>query len=109
MRRIVLSAVILLVVVVAAFVVNSRIRGSSRNLRGSFHSSSDGKTYLAITDDNGGGCGRLIVDDREWPYKLGEKSEIAPGLHVIKCGSGDSGIEFQVPAQTVFHFDYWGP
>jgi hypothetical protein len=109
MRKIILSAAIFLLLVVMALVVLAKIRDSSRNLRGPFKASSDGKTYLAVTDDNGGRCGPLIVDGREWPYKIGEKGEVAPGTHIIKCGRDDSGIEFQVPAQTVFNFEYWGP
>jgi hypothetical protein len=32
------------------------------HLRGTVSPSSDGKTYLAIDDDNGGACGDLIID-----------------------------------------------
>ncbi len=34
------------------------------NLRGSVTISGDGKTYLAVVDDNGGGCGPIFVDGK---------------------------------------------
>ena len=34
------------------------------DLRGTYAASRDGKTYLAVVDDNGGSCGRLKVDGK---------------------------------------------
>ena len=75
-------------------------------LRGSVTKSSDGKTYLAVVDDNGGKCGPIIVDGKRWPYKIGEAGSIAPGHHKIECGGW---VEFDIPQGVVFHYDYWGP
>ena len=75
-------------------------------LRGSVKKSIDGKTYLNVIDDNGGGCGPMIVDGKLWPYKINEKGLISPGVHTIKCG-GEIG--FEIPPGVVFSFDYWGP
>lgn len=76
------------------------------HLRGSVEDSIDGKTYLVIADDSNGNCRPIFVDDIEWPHKVGEKAEIAPGIHTIHCGGK---IEFEVPEGVVFYFDYWGP
>ena len=75
-------------------------------LRGSVTISSDGKTYLAIVDDNGGGCGPIFVDGKIWSHSIGEAGLIASGRHKIQCGGW---IEFDIPEGVVFHFDYWGP
>ena len=75
-------------------------------LRGSVTQSSDGKTYLAVVDDNGGKCGPIIVDGKLWPYKIGEAGPIAPGSHKIECGGW---VNFKIPQGVVFRFDYWGP
>jgi hypothetical protein len=77
-----------------------------RELRGKVTPSNDGTTYLAILDDNGGGCGPLIVDGKPWPYKIGEKGPIKPGDHRIECGNF---IIVNVKQGTTFSFDYWGP
>lgn len=76
------------------------------HLRGSASPSKDGKTYLAVVDNNGGKCGPLLVDGQAWNFKIGEPGPIAPGVHTIDCGGT---IEFEVPAGVVFSFDYWGP
>jgi len=76
------------------------------HLRGTAEKSTDGKTYLAIVDDNGGGCGPIFVGGKQWQYKLNEPGPISPGLHTIKCGGE---IKLAIPAGTVFRFDYWGP
>lgn len=78
-------------------------------LRGHSETSPDGRTYLVIEDDNGGACGKLTVDGSEWTRPKGTAGEIAPGEHTIKCGEGDSGIQFSVRSATTFFFDYWGP
>ncbi|MGZ0080077.1 hypothetical protein [Methylomonas sp. YC3] len=75
-------------------------------LRGSVTISSDGKTYLVVVDDNGCGCGPIIVDGKIWSYMIGEAGLITPGHHKIQCGGW---IEFDIPEGVVFHFDYWGP
>ena len=75
-------------------------------LRGSVVPSKDGKTYLSIVDDNGGGCGPILVDGKKWKYALHEPGPISPGIHTIDCGGE---IEFEIPAGKVFSFDYWGP
>ena len=78
----------------------------SRELRGKVSASPDGKTYLAVDDDNGGKCGSILVDGRKWPHPLRTAGEIAPGRHVIACG-GEIG--FEIKTGTTFRFDYWGP
>jgi hypothetical protein len=78
------------------------------HLRGRAEASADGRTYLVIEDDNGGACGRIFVDDREWPTPIDSPHPISPGPHVIRCGESGS-VEFEVPRGTTFHFDYWGP
>jgi hypothetical protein len=82
------------------------------HLRGAVTPSTDGKTYLAVVDDNGGECGPIYVDGRPWKKPLEEPREIRPGVHKIACEpvQGDDGsISFRVPAGVVFRFDYWGP
>jgi hypothetical protein len=39
------------------------------------------KTYLAITDDNGGGCGPIEVDGKLWRHPIGKAGQIEPGRH----------------------------
>jgi hypothetical protein len=68
--------------------------------------SPDGKTYLVIENDNGGGCGPMFIDDREWPTPIDQPHPIAPGVHEIRCGGA---IEFEIPQGHTFYFDYWGP
>ncbi|MCW1717150.1 hypothetical protein OIZ54_00135 [Pseudoalteromonas sp. A3] len=75
-------------------------------LRGRYKTSLDGKTYLVIEDNNGGNCGPLLVDKKEWPYGLNAKGEVKPGEHRIECG-GWRGISIQ--KGTTYYFDYWGP
>ena len=75
-------------------------------LRGAVKSSDDGKTYLAIIDDNGGACGPIYVDGEKWPYAIGTPGPIEPGRHTIACGTE---ISFEIPPGVVFSFDYWGP
>lgn len=79
---------------------------SHSQLRGSFAQSQDGKTYLAIMDDNGGHCGPINVDGRAWPYPIGRPGQIEPGHHTIACG-GD--VQIDIPQGVLFKFDYWGP
>ena len=76
------------------------------HLRGSVTPSTDGKTYLTVVDDNGGGCGPILVDGERWPYAIGEAGEISPGVHEIACGGA---LKFEIPEGVVFRFDYWGP
>ncbi len=76
------------------------------HLRGAVKKSEDGNTYLAVVDDNGGKCGPIYVDGKEWKYKIGEPGPISPGTHFIKCGTE---IEFEIPKGVIFQFNYWGP
>jgi len=76
------------------------------NLRGKWSKSADGKTYLAVVDDNGGGCGPIIVDGKRWPYKIGVPGPVAPGRHTIECGGS---MAFDIPVGVTFQFNYWGP
>ena len=76
------------------------------HLRGSVKPSQDGKTYLKISNDNGGKCGDILVDGKVWNYKINEPGLIEPGMHKIFCGAE---IEFEIPKGVVFSFDYWGP
>ena len=82
---------------------------SDGDLRGKTVPSADGKTYLVVEDDNGGGCGPIQVDGAVWLTELYKPGPITPGAHQISCGYGDSGITFEVEPGTTFHFDYWGP
>lgn len=75
-------------------------------LRGRDKYSPDGKTYLVIEDDNGGNCGPLIVNGKQWPHNLYEKGQIEPGEVSIECGTW-MGVD--VRAGTIYYFDYWGP
>jgi hypothetical protein len=76
------------------------------DLRGSFAASRDGKTYLAVVDDNGGHCGPIKVDGKLWPHPIGEVGQINPGRHTIECG-GEIG--FDIRPGVVYKFSYWGP
>jgi hypothetical protein len=94
--------------VIASFLLTSAalVGCSNGDLRGSVSQSSDGGTYLAVVDANGGACGPLLLDGKPWPYKVGETGPVSPGRHRIECGSL---IEFDIPQGVVFKFDYWGP
>ena len=75
-------------------------------LRGSVEPSRDGKTYLIVADDSGGGCGPIRLNGEIWPHAIGVAGEIAPGTQTIECGGS---LQFDVPEGVVFTFDYWGP
>jgi len=77
-----------------------------KELRGLSSPSQDGKTYLAVMDENGGRCGPIKVDGKVWPYSVGQAGRIEPGRHTIECGGN---IQFDIPQGVVFKFDYWGP
>ena len=77
------------------------------NIRGSFSKSTDGQTYLAIVDDNGGQCGSIKVDGIVWSLPIGKAASISSGVHTIECGG--AALSFTVPEGVVFNFDYWGP
>ncbi|PYP69760.1 MAG: hypothetical protein DMD41_16335 [Gemmatimonadetes bacterium] len=81
---------------------------SGGELRGKSVPSADGRTYLAIDDDNGGHCGPMKVDGREWKHEIHAPGPIEPGVHSISCGEGGE-IGFEIRPRTTFHFDYWGP
>jgi hypothetical protein len=93
-------------IAVAFFAVLSCVGCGKRDLRGSFEASHDGKTYLAVIDDNGGHCGPIRLDGKAWPHPIGKAGYIDPGHHTISCGGE---IEFEIPSGVVFKFDYWGP
>ena len=75
-------------------------------LRGYIEPSKDGKTYLVVVDDNGGHCGPLKVDGKVWKHKINEAGVVAAGEHTIECGGK---IEFVIPKNVIFYFNYWGP
>ena len=83
-----------------------------RPLRGRVEASPDGKTYLSIDDDNGGGC-PIFVDGKRWSQRLGQAVAIAAGPHTVTfaCGSLKQGSPYPIEVRrgTIFHFDYWGP
>lgn len=83
-----------------------------RSLRGRVEASPDGKTYLSIDDDNGGGC-PIFVDGKRWSQRLGQAVAIAAGPHTVTfaCGSLKQGSPYPIEVRrgTIFHFDYWGP
>jgi hypothetical protein len=80
--------------------------GSGPVSRGEVSPSGNGKTYLVVDDDNGGGCGPVLVDGTPWGHALHTPGEISPGTHIIEsCAS----LSFEVAAGTTFRFNYWGP
>lgn len=78
------------------------------DLRGHVSPSADGGTYLAVEDDNGGGCEQIFIDQQPWPHQLHEPAPVVPGKHTISCENGGS-ISFIVKEGTTFRFDSWGP
>ena len=76
------------------------------HLRGSVEPSKDGKTYLIVADDSGGGCGPIRLNGEVWPHAIGVPGEISPGTQTIECGTS---LQFDAPGGVVFTFDYWGP
>ena len=76
------------------------------DLRGSWKKSKDGKTYLIVEDDNGGGC-LLLVDGKPWTHHVGDWVLIEPGNHNISCGFGH--FPFVIQDGFVYKFRYWGP
>jgi hypothetical protein len=93
---------VLLLTMTTAFIASC----SGHLQRGSAAPSPDGKTYLAVMDDNGGACGPIKVDGHVWTHRIGEAAPIEPGTHTIECGAS---IAFEIPQGTVFKFNYWGP
>lgn len=75
------------------------------HLRGHATNSPDGKTYLAIADDQNG-C-PIKVDGQAWTAAKGTPQSISPGKHAIECHGAT--ISFVIPEGVVFNFDYWGP
>jgi len=59
-----------------------------------------------VDDNNGGHCGPITVDGKQWAAPLHAPGLIAPGKHQIACGTLAG---FQVEQGTTFHFRYWGP
>ena len=98
-----------LVFLLCAILLITAFGCAKRELRGKSIRSADGKTYLAVDDNNGGGCGAILVDRQQWPHPLHVAGSIEPGLHQIACGDTNHFIEFAVERGRTFHFDYWGP
>jgi hypothetical protein len=99
---------ILITAVVTLVAVNNLNRDpdAKYELRGRFKPSPDGKTYLVLENNNGGKCGPLLVDEKEWLHGLNVKVEVAPGEHSIECGTW-MGVTIQ--QGTTYYVDYWGP
>ena len=91
---------------VAFFILFCLVGCDDGHLRGKVESSTDGKTYFAVIDDNGGQCGPIYLDGIIWSNPIGVYTEIEPGRHTIRCGTE---ISFEVPSGVRFAFDYWGP
>ena len=79
---------------------------SDGDLRGRAVPSPDGGTYLVVDDNNGGRCGPIRVDGRDWKAALHSPGRISPGAHEIACGTT---MKFEIREGTTFHFNYWGP
>ncbi|MBN1498862.1 MAG: hypothetical protein JW982_01790 [Spirochaetes bacterium] len=94
------------IILILLFISSLLLTACRKYLRGTTEKSHDGRTYLMVTDDNGGACSQIKVDGNPWKARLNEKGEITPGVHIIECGGE---IEFFIPEGTVFKFDYWGP
>jgi hypothetical protein len=60
---------------------------SDGDLRGKSIPSTDGGTYLVIDDDNGGQCGPIKVDGREWNHEIHAPGPIEAGVHRIRDSS----------------------
>jgi hypothetical protein len=80
--------------------------GRNRNLRGWWTATSDGKTYLVIEDRDGSEESRCTLDGQPWTYRDGQRGEIKPGVHELRC---HMKVGFNVPSGVEYHFDYWGP
>ena len=78
----------------------------NRHLRGKIEESTDGFTYLVILDNNGGVCGPIFVNGKNWKHEIGQKGKIEAGEVQIECGGK---LSIYVEEGTVFYFDYWGP
>ena len=84
--------------------------GCDDDIRGSSERSRDGQTWLRVADDNGGGCGPILVDGRRWRHAIGEPGRVSPGPHRIACGvSMDDDLVVDVSDGTTSTFDYRGP
>lgn len=79
---------------------------AERELRGYVKPSADGGTYLVVEDDNGGKCGPMILNGKEWMHPIGKPGAVQPGEQILECGAA---IGFTVEAGTTFYVDYWGP
>lgn len=85
----------------------SSCTAKNKNLRGSFKPSKDGKTYLIIAPGNEAACdSQFKIDGKIWGHKVGEPGVIRPGIHTITCAAD---IGFEIPAKTIYTFNYWGP
>jgi hypothetical protein len=61
-----------------------------------------GKTYLVVDSDNGGSCGLILVDGKQWSSPIHVAGAIEPGLHIIECGKK---TRIKIKEGTTFHFD----
>lgn len=97
-----------LVIAVAFLLVNitSSDADATYEFRGHYKPSTDGKTYLVIEHDNGGGCGSLSVDGNRWPHRIHEAGEVMPGTRTIQCGGE---IDIEIKPGNIYYFNYWGP
>lgn len=75
------------------------------DLRGSWSKSTDGHSYLVVAQKDCESCS-ILVDGKPWKYAVGKAGRIDPGTHTIQ---NPSEITFNIPAGTVYRFDYWGP
>lgn len=101
-----LACVVLAVAIVLLVNVAGMDADATYELRGRYKPSADGKTYLVVEQDNGGGCGTLSLDGKPWLAPLDEAGETTPGVHTIECGGE---IEFEIQSGSIYYFDYWGP
>ena len=80
------------------------------HIRGFEEQTSDQNTYLIVEKDKGGGqISEVYIDNELWPYAIGEKGKIEPGVHCISNIIEDCYISFEIKPSTIFHFNYWGP
>src|SRR2546423_951409 len=80
---------------------------AKRDARGWWKPSTDGKTYFVLDDGDGAQKGQFcLLDDKVWPYGVGERGEIEPGSHQIGCRST---VAFKVEKGMEYHFDHWAP
>lgn len=97
--------------IIAILFVLRLVSCGGSDLRGKWSKSRDGKTYMVVDRLQGfGGCERIWVDGKAWPYREGSVGGISPGNHTIACNEESGGdISFTIPSGVIYHFNYWGP